>query len=293
MRRAHHKWLLSEIWEKPGYAKASDKEYKGRFNNNPALVKLLNYSRKAEKILDCGCGEGKTLDILWNKEKEYVGIDLSRRSIKSAEKRFAGRLNTRFLVGNIETLKFEDSSFDLVFSSYTLEHVNDPDKAVSEMIRMLKPGGRLVIICPNYGSPFHPSACSPREGESLFGRAVRRFLLSYRQIVKEADGLRWERVVPKAYREKRWEQDWDCVNEPYLQNLLHFINKRGIEIIEYSSGLEWDDGGVSKVSNNNFSGRLGILKFLRRAGESLGRFGISPYKYFGPTVFVAGRKIKI
>ena len=53
-----------------------------------------------------------------------------------------------------ERLPFAASSFDLVLSHEVIEHVHDDRMAVGEMIRVLKPGGRAVIFCPNRGYPF-------------------------------------------------------------------------------------------------------------------------------------------
>lgn len=53
-----------------------------------------------------------------------------------------------------EHLPFEDNSFDLVFSSTVLEHTQDPARVLAEAIRVLKPGGRMQFVYPNYGSFF-------------------------------------------------------------------------------------------------------------------------------------------
>jgi SAM-dependent methyltransferase len=53
-----------------------------------------------------------------------------------------------------EQIPLPESSFDLVLSHEVLEHVQDDHKAISEMVRVLKPGGRIVLFCPNRGYPF-------------------------------------------------------------------------------------------------------------------------------------------
>jgi SAM-dependent methyltransferase len=53
-----------------------------------------------------------------------------------------------------EYLPFSDSSFDMVLSHEVIEHVQDDHAAVSEMVRVLKSGGRVIIFCPNLGYPF-------------------------------------------------------------------------------------------------------------------------------------------
>ena len=51
-----------------------------------------------------------------------------------------------FIQGNAENLNFPDNEFDLVFSNSVLEHVKNPKKALQEMYRVIKPGGKLLVI---------------------------------------------------------------------------------------------------------------------------------------------------
>jgi len=96
-----------------------------------------------------GCGIGSYLSRLATSENQTVGLDIEfERTLESAQK------TPRVICGAGEHLPFQANTFDLVLSHEVLEHVQDDHKAVSEIVRALKPGGRLVLFCPNRGYPF-------------------------------------------------------------------------------------------------------------------------------------------
>ncbi|MCZ6760080.1 MAG: class I SAM-dependent methyltransferase [Gemmatimonadetes bacterium] len=82
----------------------------------------------------------------------------------------------RFVDGVVEELPWDDNEFDLVVSSNVLEHVSDPARAVCEMYRVVRPGGRLLHSCPNYLFPYEPHYKVPVLpcGVKLSGRALWR-----------------------------------------------------------------------------------------------------------------------
>ena len=96
-------------------------------------------------ILDVGCGSGANSAQLAAKGHRLVGVDFSQAAIEKYQARgFQGR------VADIESgLDFDDASFDLVFCSEVIEHMQSPSQVVAEMRRVLKPGGALVLSTPN------------------------------------------------------------------------------------------------------------------------------------------------
>ncbi|MEE9301540.1 MAG: methyltransferase domain-containing protein [Alphaproteobacteria bacterium] len=97
------------------------------------------------KVLDIGCGTGVNAEALAAKGHEVSGIDISPVAIEKFRARgFDGA------VCNInEEIPFEDGTFDLVFGSDVIEHIIDTERALSEMNRVLRPGGQLVLSTPN------------------------------------------------------------------------------------------------------------------------------------------------
>lgn len=100
--------------------------------------------------LDIGCGVGKLLDCARNLRggREGVGMDLTYRLLATAKTRFA--CPDHLIQGDGSCLPFADRSFDVVTATEVLEHVPDLDKTISEIARVLLPGGWFVLTMPTY-----------------------------------------------------------------------------------------------------------------------------------------------
>jgi ubiquinone/menaquinone biosynthesis C-methylase UbiE len=106
-------------------------------------------------VLDAGCGPGVLVDELVRGAKcEFWGVDASRQMVSRATERYAGWPRVHFAVGRVEDLDFPSESFDAVLSMGVLEYLADTVSAVTEMYRVLKPGGTLIVTLPNAQSPF-------------------------------------------------------------------------------------------------------------------------------------------
>jgi ubiquinone/menaquinone biosynthesis C-methylase UbiE len=104
---------------------------------------------KGKTVLDIACGTGYGSKILIEKNAEKVfGIDLSKESIDFAAENYTGD-GLKFMVGDIYEIDFPDNYFDIIVSFETIEHVNDNQKAFSELSRVLNPEGKLIISSPN------------------------------------------------------------------------------------------------------------------------------------------------
>ena len=108
--------------------------------------------KPGETVLDVGCGTGSL--VLQAKRKvgpagRSVGIDPGVRQIQWAHRKAVRRgIDAEFGVGGIERLPYPDNSFDVVFSTLMMHHLPDGTKraGISEVARVLAPGGRLVIV---------------------------------------------------------------------------------------------------------------------------------------------------
>lgn len=124
-------------------------------NLNPAIripyvfcEELLRHSCRNKKVLDYGCGLGNYSVLMAKSGGEVTGIDISDVSIEVAREvaiREGVDKQTRFLVMNCEALEFDDDSFDIIFNSGTLSYL-DLQKALSEIVRVLKPDGIFLGI---------------------------------------------------------------------------------------------------------------------------------------------------
>jgi ubiquinone/menaquinone biosynthesis C-methylase UbiE len=100
---------------------------------------VYNELKNCEKILDVGCGICSFEQNLPN--LNVIGLDISEEMLEEARK----RSDKAFVQGNAEKLKFEDSTFDAVFTVATLEFLDDYQKAVKEIARVTKPNDRSNI----------------------------------------------------------------------------------------------------------------------------------------------------
>lgn len=105
------------------------------------------------KVLEIGCGIGTDGAEFAKAGADYTGIDLTEASIELAQRRFAlDNLPGTFLVSDAEKLDFADESFDVVYSHGVLHHTPDIETALHEIHRVLKPGGRAIVMLYHRGS---------------------------------------------------------------------------------------------------------------------------------------------
>ena len=105
--------------------------------------------RMQGKILENGCGVGMYVEHLAPLGGTVIGLEYDFERATEARSRSSTILNAAG-----EFVPFAASTFDLILSHEVIEHVQDDRAAVHEMIRVLKPGGRIVLFCPNRGYPF-------------------------------------------------------------------------------------------------------------------------------------------
>lgn len=103
------------------------------------------------KVADLGCGTGVFANILHGMGFEVTGWDISSGMIARACREYPG---VSFEVGDIESLPIQSSSLDAVMLSGVLHHIPQLDKCISEILRILKPGGVAIAFDPNRMNPF-------------------------------------------------------------------------------------------------------------------------------------------
>lgn len=111
------------------------------------------FDRPGSRVLDVGCGPGVMVEPMRERGCQFVGVDPSTGMIEQCQRRFGALEDTRFFVGSAEQLDLPDASFDVVISMGVLERVQDCDAALRECIRVLVPGGRLIVTLANGHSP--------------------------------------------------------------------------------------------------------------------------------------------
>jgi len=160
------------------------------------LVSLLELGDKPY-VLDLGCGTGWTLRYAANRwQGEFYGVDISSKMVERAQAKSRSYGNLHFYKSRVEELPFDDDFFDVVLSSYAFHHFSNPEKALREANRVLKPKGKLYILDMTANNAFtrlvdrftrkmeaaHVKSYSTKEFQALFERAGLSYITSKRII---------------------------------------------------------------------------------------------------------------
>jgi ubiquinone/menaquinone biosynthesis C-methylase UbiE len=104
-------------------------------------------STRGLKVLEIGCGLGTDGAQFAEAGADYTGVDLTDAAVELARKRFElFDLPGKFQTADAENLNFADRSFDLVYSHGVLHHTPETGKAIREIHRVLRPGGRAMVM---------------------------------------------------------------------------------------------------------------------------------------------------
>ncbi|MGH4025386.1 MAG: methyltransferase domain-containing protein [Pseudonocardiaceae bacterium] len=138
-----------------------------------AYLHLAPYCAQAV-VLDAGCGEGYGAALLASTAHRVIALDYDRRSTGHVVRRYPGLSTVR---GNLVTLPLASSSLDVVACLQVIEHLWDQPGFLAECLRVLRPGGRLLVTTPNRLTfspgldtplnPFHSRELAPPELDAL------------------------------------------------------------------------------------------------------------------------------
>ncbi len=187
-------------------------------------------SLRNQLILDAGCGPGTYGIMLAQKGNEVIGVEISPSAVQVAKQRASEkRVNFSAQVGDLEKLPFEDGYFDVCFVGWVLHHFPDINAAVSELVRVLKPGGMIAMAEPN------ESNLAVR-----FSRFIEDLPLLRRWVLREG-----------------WDTPNRTINKhkPYLAAL----SKHGIVDINLSSCFP---GGLPPLPPKSRNGVLSFISLL-------------------------------
>lgn len=105
---------------------------------------------RGRRVLDAACGEGFGSALLAGVAAEVLGVDIDAASIVHARGRYGGRPGLRYEPGDVTALDgLADGRFDLIVSFETLEHVHAQERMLDGFVRLLAPGGLLLVSTPD------------------------------------------------------------------------------------------------------------------------------------------------
>lgn len=108
--------------------------------------------QKGQKVLDLCCGTGQMMELICRevgKDTTVTGLDLTERMLEVGKQRLGEAISDysyRLVRGNVLDCPFEDASFDCVTIAFGLRSIPDKERALTEIARILKPGGRIVCL---------------------------------------------------------------------------------------------------------------------------------------------------
>jgi len=132
----------------PGFFRQLDEYRYDKLNYLPRLVDFSSY--RGKNLLEVGCGAGIDLVRFARAGANVTGIDLSEIAIDLAGRNFMqSGLNADLFVMNGECIQFPDNMFDVVYAHGVLQYTADTEKMITEIHRVLKPGGEAIMMVYN------------------------------------------------------------------------------------------------------------------------------------------------
>lgn len=125
----------------------SGKEQRGNLQTNLEFLEKIQVLKPTDKVLEVGCGIGSIVNYLTQKGyRNVIGTDISTEAIEYGKKKYP---DIKLQVQAAEILPYDSEFFDVILSFDLFEHIKEVDKHISEVFRVLRPGGHYLFQTPN------------------------------------------------------------------------------------------------------------------------------------------------
>ncbi len=156
--------------------------YNGKCHKGIA-EKIKEYVTEDDIVLECACGTGLLTLPMAQKCKKLIATDYSVGMLRQTKKKVAKYTNTKLSKASILELPFKDNRFDIVVAANVIHLLDEPEKAISELKRVCKPGGKIIL--PTYINNEKKNAVIAAKVLSVFGVNFKRqfSLASYKEFI--------------------------------------------------------------------------------------------------------------
>jgi 2-polyprenyl-3-methyl-5-hydroxy-6-metoxy-1,4-benzoquinol methylase len=184
----------------------------------------LMTARSGQRVLDVGCGAGQVVARLTEAGLEAYGVDVSEPNITRAR-----QFSDRCQMYDGRNLPFPENHFACVGALNVLEHVEEPEAFIEELVRVTEPGGRLVISSPNFFRviglrDYHPMM----RGFASKLKNWQRIRQKRRQMRDQPESVRFDRMTPIV--KEPFTPDDDAIVATNSLEIMFFLRRYGCQI---------------------------------------------------------------
>jgi ubiquinone/menaquinone biosynthesis C-methylase UbiE len=200
----------------------------------PSLPVLLELAAptSSDTVLDVATGTGNTALAIAPHVSSVIGLDMAVKMLEQGQKRALeeGHTNASFLEGSAEDLPFPDASFTLVTSRHAPHHFRDVPKFLSEVARVLKPGGRFVMADQITQEAQNKAWVDEYQRTRDPSHFTQRTISEWQELARDA-GLTWvtHQIVPYRLEFEWWTQQSGCT-PPQVSRLTELLEVAPDEI---------------------------------------------------------------
>lgn len=230
---------------------------------SPNRQRAVRFVLPGSLLLDLGCGLCANAPLLHEKCR-YVGLDASLTALRRPI-----QPQSMTICGDGENLPFLDSTFDAVLATFVLEHLVDPAKTLTEVLRVVRHGGRVVLVGPAWDFPFWYPTSLIGSLQSKTARLVYTIRRTWGQVKAVLGlGLPFMKVAPPPNLRTDYTWDMDAVYVVWTYEVVRLMRQLGCQLVHWEV-------------ENRLLGERTAIRFMKQLLTYL-----PPYKYSGSPVLL-------
>ena len=197
---------------------------------------VRKYVKESSTVLDLGCGAGLSSHLL-SKHYKVVGADMSEPVLNYAKRHFK---NVKFQVEDARKLSFKDGTFDASMACGFIEHINEVDDVLSEMLRVTKKNGYVIVVSPSWFSPFRAMKAflTPKGYETIGRNRIQItgwFFKSVYYTIQKPINPNYVFRNPDIFGEELVGNDIDMVYIANQYDLKRFFKREGCKVLKINA----------------------------------------------------------